>query len=697
MTKLAIWVAALSVGSILPLSDGVAVANQACSAFTGAAGLGLDDGCNGAPPYFNPPFYSADLSYKNPNLLAPPGTAGSIFQNGQTVAPNLHDDNNPASSLVNWNVAGRDFAVGVKPGPNTVTYVHNGVPVTLTGAYCTGEYQSLDNPKLPCSHDVNGYLSPLIDAVTYDWAKDGQAGYANTGCESGVNWATTGAYPYLVQCVAGSQHVDVAGFDFGPAELNGGSYVPMCAGFMLKDADVNYQGGAGYTIAFENNRVFWSGDASCLVLPTEFQANAIQPIYLNINQTHQWTIRVWNNRFDQNAQNAYNTIGNPQFYGFYGPITIGQGSSRGIAQLEISVKYNFFSELFGRGVNLNEACGGFEFSYNVIQNIGRNSGGIHGQIYYFAVNHINNNVTAPYYQVIHCPNFTSPQYPPPPLTTWAGSTWGIVPYSNVINNTAWTDSTVEGSGTAFFNSGYSWSAPDLVNIIETRVSLNTLVANRARDLGGLYYFMFEGGYPRVNTSLGDTTGYNLDAIKGDILYIGTTQCAVNYTPYSRPPTFIVSGGSSIRVADQGNCGYEDPGTGTPTLYCLRCANHVNGFNTGWTVGVRFQWVSESRLLTVGGGGANSDGGLNGGFMNYENLYIDHNLLDGTGSFTVFTSYPTRFGKYISCSNGPIGSTLPSGSSFPFFSFGNGNAHVIGNINPGGSAVNSTDWARGTGC
>src|ERR1700738_5293363 len=104
MTKLAVWVAALSVGSILLLTDGVAVPAQTCSAFTGAAGLGLDDGCNGAPPYFNPPFYGADLSYKNPNLLAPPGTAGSIFQNGQTVAPNLHDDNNPASSLVNWNV-----------------------------------------------------------------------------------------------------------------------------------------------------------------------------------------------------------------------------------------------------------------------------------------------------------------------------------------------------------------------------------------------------------------------------------------------------------------------------------------------------------------------------------------------------------------------------------------------------------------
>ena len=646
------------------------------------------DGCSGASAYLD-----ANLSYQNANLLASAGTAGSIFQTAQTLTSPFHTP----SGKINWNVAGLDFPVGIAPGT-----LSNGV---VNNAYCTGAYVSLDNPKLPCSYDTSGNLTPLIDAAKYDWAKDALTGYANAGCASGVNWASGGTYPYSVQCNASSL-TNISGFDFGPAEWNGSAYSPVCAGFLLRDNGSATNG----TINFKNNRIFWSGDTSCLALTNEYQAGYVVPIYLAVNMAHNWAINVWNNRVDQNAKKAYNTVGDSLFYGYSGPFTVGYVSSSGTVQTAISVKYNYFSNLFYRAVTINYPCGGFEFSDNVIQNIGDYSGGAHGEIYFVQP------ATSGDLQTEHCPGFvygaggaggsSSPWgLPTTPVASpngWAGSTWGAMPYFKVVNNVAWTDSTVRGDGTAFISSSITWNNPDLLNIQAGLYELNVFEPNPPQNApntpASRFYFMYVGFNAFVpNTSGGSATGYNSNYAANDILSIDVPACEAG--GYTSPPTGQVLSLTSVRPADPGNCGYSNPGTsGTVTMTCVHCANEPVGFVTGWTTsGVTFDNINESSLMDIMANHANDNGGLNGGYINYQSLTISNNMLDGAFTYggIVNEALSGHYnGQFLSCG---LSLQLPTGTTYPFYSLGNGGASVSNNFLPNGSAASVEAWAVGNGC
>jgi hypothetical protein len=583
---------------------------------------------------------------------------------------------------VNWNVAGLDYPVGVAPGPGRP--IADGA-VVIARPYCNGRFVALGNPTKPCSTDIHGHLTPLIDPSRYDWAKDGSAGFAGVGCAPGANYGQN--KPYEVFCVAGVAAMNVQGFDWTPAESSDGgqTYHSTCVGLRVNDAGAITSG----SVDFTDNRIDWSGDLSCQTLATSI----LGPILLGVNITHAWTVHVWRNYIEQNAQAAYNTSGAPMWIGIGAPIFVG-GAEGGVSRVAISVKYNYFGNLESRGVTFSMACGGFEFSYNVTNNIGDHSGGAHGEIFYAGPQH--GIVDGRVVQFVHCPNFQ--QASELPITSWAGSTWGEMPFVKLINNAAWTDTSVRGNTNSFYVGNFDWAAPDLLNIHSGHYSLNTMVANYAADGGGRYVFMGHSqGLPPVSAK--ETSGYQ--PAPQDILAVGAAQCAVGATPYSFPPTLVVRQiGGSFRagVADAGNCGYGQGGRGDYALTCLRCANHPSGFSTGWTVSAYFIKAGVSVLFTISGGNANRDGGLNGGFENYENLSIERNLFDVTGTLGVsLQDYPTEFGRYLSCSGGKP-PPLPSGTMAPFFALGAGNARIVGNVTPSGApSRNAAPFAPQNGC
>ena len=156
------------------------------------------DGCAAAPGYFNP-----TLSFHDASLFVD----GTFFQNGQSVAASKFD----------WNVAGKDFAVGVTPG-----------------TYCGGAYT-------PCSTTPGA--SGLIDASQYPWGTVND----HTGCGSGT---AIDGYGRLNCIVTGSGTINLIGFDWSPNEGHAGE---TCVSLWLREGSTGANNGWSGTVNFTNN------------------------------------------------------------------------------------------------------------------------------------------------------------------------------------------------------------------------------------------------------------------------------------------------------------------------------------------------------------------------------------------------------------------------------------------------------------
>ena len=493
-------------------------------------------------------------------------TTGTIFQyaaggaQGLPTSPPFHSP----LGLVNWNVPGKDFPVGIGPCVASGSYTCPTNPAS-PGAYCDS------SGNRPCSHDTAGNVVPLIDASQYDWVHDP----IGTGCVARSNWSK--ASSYVITCsISGT--VNIAGFDFGPA-LATNSNNPVCVGLTVNDGS----GGAGGTLNFENNRVFWSagsysktGDNTCLMIAPA-PSNGPAPINLFVNITYPWTINVLNNRVDGNGENAYNTVGNPQFYGINTLIKVGNPGYSGIVRTAMSVKYNYVTDIAALFAYVTYACNGYDFSDNVIHNIGEYSGGNHSNVYLTSVGFRG----APRVALQHCPNFVygsadgSPSLIVPPVASpngWAGSVWGTWSNYNVRNNVVWVDSAIRGLSTAPFTINQTVPAPELLDIQNASIQLNIIIPNPPQDPGGRIW-MFFGGIPTftVNTTSGG--GYNSAyqansrSQVGDILQAESilpsdnlARCAPGASPtsYTAWPTFMVVSETTVNVADYGNCGHTEP-------------------------------------------------------------------------------------------------------------------------------------------
>lgn len=665
----------------------------------------IDDGCSGASPGLNTGVLSSNLSYQNPNLLAPAGTANSIFQSGQIPIAPFHDLADPTHSHVNWDVAGKDFPVGVAP---CAAPAHCPASPVSPGAYCTGAFVSLDNPPLPCARDTSGALTPLIDASTYDWAHDANAGFANVGCTAGINWATVGpVHLYSAECKTASVN-NVQGFDFGPAVTTDGgiSYHNICAGFILRDDN---GGATSGTLTFANNCVFWSGEASCEYLITNGYEARTQPINIAIRAGNYWVVKVWNNRVDGNIKNSYK-VGAPMFIGKQtSPITIGWPlqTTEVVQATSVSVRYNYVTDISNRFITNIAACGGFEMIGNVVHNIGDYSAGTHGAV----------NITQPTVsggvQTTRCGpvagkvyNYANGTYPVTTPNGWAGSTWGAQPYVKFINNTAWTDSTVRGDGSWLLNGNFENSVADLLDVQVGQWELNTLIPNPAQDPGGRIWFESAGTNSGRFSGKTFTGGGAYAWAAGDVLSMNISNCAPGATSYSSYPTVTVTSATRVQIADQGNCGYADPGIRNRVhLYCVYCQNGGTG-DTGWTVsGVTFITYNESTDLDIIGQGTS----LSGGFTNYESLTIANNLAEASKLFQgipfVLTTYMMetfhkRNGQYLSCNVWPP--QLPVGTDRHFFTLGNGvtstdPAVISNNFQSDGTTATVEPFATDNGC
>ncbi len=646
------------------------------------------DGCAGSG---RPLVYKGvnALSYQDPNLLTP----GHIFQSGQTVAPNLHRTG--IVSLINWNVAGADFAVGVTQGPG------------MNGAYCDGAFIATDNPKKPCSHDAAGNLTPLIDPSLYDWAKDGQAGYANVGCTAAANYGSP--YQRAVKCVANQSTMNVEGFDWAPAKSTDGgrTWHQTCVGLDLEDTGSVTNG----TVNFVNNRVDWGGDASCQWLKTNGSPSlgVMTPIYINVSPLHGWVVNVLHNHVSQEMQAAYNTSGRPMWIGTPAPIhatgIVTKGTASFSSVVTLNIRWNVLENIESKGIVWEYACGGIDWSYNVMHNIGMFSNGEHAEFNYSIPHWSPDGVTGKAVQDIHCPGYV--QASAQPIASWAGSSWGQMDHFTEINNTAWNDNGNEGISTSFFDNALGFSAPELLNVQTGRIALNSMVANFTSDDGTaatrVWFWLQNGGSA---SNAGQVAGYAPTV--GDVLAFNTPECRAGATSHTRPPTVVLRTTTLAAWGDPGNCGYSTPKSGTYHLLCLRCQDgHASGFDTGWTISnTPWQNYNISALFNSASDGDNlGTASLNGDFLNYVSYSIDHNMLDATGIFgripgPPFTTYngPSRYwGAYQSCSGG-ASPTLPSGLGPNFWPYtGNATQGLTTNFQPNGTVPTYMAFVPKNGC
>lgn len=309
---------------------------------------------------------------------------GTLFQNGQCSGPRA-SSTCAGVRAINWNVAGVDFPIGIRP--------------VAAGQYCDGPYVSLDNPKRPCSATPGA--TNLIDASTYDWAKDDQAGYANTGCVNGggtsswVHLTTGSAGRTDMKCVVKSttgQTINILGFDWTPNEGCtavgiGCPAVQACVGFeIVTSAGVNKGTGSGGVVNFMDNRykniypqtstagVNIFTPTSCM--QTTSKTGVFEGIFFGASAgpiaaptqafTDNWTVNFEYNYIDGNALQAYT------LYGYRLPGTIGGGS---VTYYEIDagygaahVKYNAFKNSVLQYMYPQGNCGGFDVVGNVVLN-----------------------------------------------------------------------------------------------------------------------------------------------------------------------------------------------------------------------------------------------------------------------------------------------------------------------------------------
>jgi len=260
------------------------------------------DGCTGAPAYIN-----STLSYQNANGLTS-GLTGSWFQSGQAI---------PSRSIINWNVAGQEYPVGV----------------ASSQSYCS-------LAGLPCSGTPGA--GNLIDAHALTKAQ----WQTLTGCPS-VD-ATALASNTILCTIGSATHLIFNGIDFSPND----SGTQYCYNVYLSN-----ESGNG-TLDVTNNRKVTQYSLGCGGFPGT--VDIYHEFKISTSVSHTWNANVLNNWFDGGSAGTTGHFINDTFFEFDG-----NGA--------LVVEYNYFANTNEKMIS-TVACGSVDIRFNVFHNLGYDVG-----------------------------------------------------------------------------------------------------------------------------------------------------------------------------------------------------------------------------------------------------------------------------------------------------------------------------------
>lgn len=510
--------------------------------FSALAGM---DGCATAPAYFN-----STLSYYDPTGFSD----GSIFQYGQLQA---------RPSQVNWNVAGINYPVGVKPAK-----------------YCNGTYVSPGVPTAPCSTTPGA--TNLIDAYLYNWATDPMGFGCSTSAggfndsvfrnaedcrvsgpidvkgvdfdpqetmtasvTSGVNAMTnTGAIPIINNTLlqfSGSAPtpfstsqkyyvVGVSGSTFQLSASAGGTAITptssgnftfsqdVCVGFAVEYVTTDNGG----NLVFEDNRVQNRNEVGCApTAPLPVSAitnNLLGPVtfgnQLAAATTNPFNVILKNDWFDGGAQLpslSYGNVGQVIWATTYGTV---------------SLKDSYLANSVGKIISITN-CQGVDLEDNVWKNDGYDAGNYEGGN--------GANIIHTEFDILF------------PTNTSCGAS------QTIINNTLWEDGTVPDPPLVDFFDGTYNNTIGAAGITSANYQLNTIVANRL--IVPIGTATFTANSPTISVPGASSLWNNIIVTLTGSLPAGFSAAQQYYVVSAGTNTIqlsLTSGGSAISPTTSGN-------------------------------------------------------------------------------------------------------------------------------------------------